>query len=202
VFVLSDLDGVLVDSTAAVERAWRDWAARHDIPYERIEPGIHGVPSRQTIAKYAPHVDIAAESAALDTRQARDTGGVVALPGAAELLARDHGTVAVVTSGNRDLATSRLQAAGLVPPPVFVTADQITNGKPDPEGYLLAAERLNADPAACVVIEDAPAGIQAGKSAGMTVIAVTTTHAPAELTEADEVMTDLSELAAYLATPS
>ena len=130
---------------------------------------MHGVPSRQTIANIAPHLDVAAESTALDSRQARDTDGIVALPGAADFLARDPATIAVVTSGNRDLASSRLSMSGLEPPPVFVTADQITNGKPDPEGYLLAAERLGADPADCIVIEDAPAGIEAGKAAGMRV---------------------------------
>jgi sugar-phosphatase len=194
-YLLSDLDGVLVDSTAAVERAWRDWAESRGVPFEDIEPRMHGVPSKQTIAAVAPHLDAAAESEALDSRQADDDDGIVALPGAAELLAGEYGTpVAVVTSGRRDLATSRLHMSGLEPPEVFVTADQITNGKPDPEGYLLAASRLGANPADCVVIEDAPAGIAAGKAAGMRVVAVTTTHEAAELGDADEVIADLSHL--------
>jgi sugar-phosphatase len=198
-YLLSDLDGVLVDSTASVERAWRDWAASRGVDFELVVPGMHGVPSKQTIAAVAPQLDADAESAALDTRQAHDPEGIVALPGAAELLAGDYGgPVAVVTSGRRDLATNRLRMSGLEPPDVFVTSDQVTHGKPDPEGYLLAAKRLGADPADCVVIEDAPAGIAAGKAAGMRVIAVLTTHEAVDLHEADEVIPNLAALGEVL----
>ena len=193
--LLSDLDGVLVDSSASVERAWRGWAARHAIPFGAIEPVLHGVPSRQTIARFAPHLDAERESQALDREQAEDVDGVAALPGAAVLLTGGYGRrFAIVTSCDERLARARLDAARLPAPPVTITPDLVTRGKPDPEAYLVAAERLSAGPRECVVIEDAPAGVAAGRAAGMRVVAVTTTHHSGELREADAVIADLREL--------
>jgi mannitol-1-/sugar-/sorbitol-6-phosphatase len=195
--ILSDLDGVLVDSTAAVERAWRRWAGEHDIPFGAIEPRMHGVPSRQTVAVVAPELDAARESASIDLGQAEDLDGIAALPGAEALLAGGYARrYAVVTSGDRRLARARLGAAGLPVPSVLITSDMVERGKPDPEAYLLGADRLGADPADCVVVEDAPAGIAAARAAGMRVVAVTTTHAPDDLCEADAVIADLRDLPA------
>jgi mannitol-1-/sugar-/sorbitol-6-phosphatase len=197
--ILSDLDGVLVDSTAAVERAWRRWAAEHEIPFGAIEPGIHGVPSRYTIARVAPHLDVARESRRLDRAQADDVEGVAALPGAAVLLTGGYARrFAIVTSCDDRLARSRLDAARLPVPPVMVTSDMVERGKPDPAAYLLGAERMGADPADCVVVEDAPAGIEAGCAAGMRVVAVTTTHRADELAAAGDVIADLRDLPAVL----
>jgi sugar-phosphatase len=197
--ILSDLDGVLVDSTAAVERAWRRWAGQHDIPFGAIEQRMHGVPSRQTVAVVAPELDAALESASIDGGQAEDLDGIAALPGADVLLAGGYvRRYAVVTSGDQRLARARLGAAGLPVPPVMITSDMVERGKPDPEAYLLGAERMGAEPAACVVVEDAPAGIAAARAAGMRVVAVTTTHSPAELREADAIIADLRELPAAL----
>ncbi len=182
--VLSDLDGVLVDSTGSVERTWRAWAARVGLPESALEGHMHGHPSAQVIAMVAPELDVARESAWVEAAQVDDVEGIQALPGAAELLARS-GPLAIVTSCTPALAASRLGAAGLPTPAHLVTVDRVARGKPAPDGYLLAARELGVDPARCVVVEDAPAGVQAGKAAGMTVLAVLTTHPEAALGAAD-----------------
>jgi sugar-phosphatase len=178
--ILSDLDGVLVDSHASIMRAWRWWGALHGVESAAIEGVQHGRPSGEVIAALVPDVDADAESRAIDLRQADDTDGVFALPGARELLAGAD-PVAVVTSCTVPLATARLRAAGLPVPEVLVTPERLLRGKPDPEGYRLAASALGAQPADCVVFEDAPAGIEAGRAAGMHVVGITTTHAAEEL---------------------
>ncbi len=185
--ILSDLDGVLVDSHASIMRAWRWWGRANDVEDSAIEAVQQGRPSGEVIAALAPHLDAARESTAIDLRQAEDTDGVIALPGAADLLdGRAPGPVAVVTSCTVPLATARLRAAGLIAPPVLVTPERLQRGKPDPEGYLLAARELGADPADCVVLEDAPAGVEAGRAAGMHVVGVLTTHAAEDLARAHE----------------
>lgn len=191
--ILSDLDGVLVDSHASVMRAWAWWAAEHGIAGDPEEWVQHGRPSGSLIAELRPDLDTAAESAAIDARQTRDVDGVVALPGAAELLAPGGPRpLAVVTSGIVPLATARLRAAGLAVPEVLITPERVTRPKPDPEPYLLAARELGVDPADCVVLEDAPAGLAAGRAAGMHVVGITTTHPAAEL-DADEHAADVGE---------
>jgi mannitol-1-/sugar-/sorbitol-6-phosphatase len=178
--ILSDLDGVLVDSHESIMRAWRWWGAEHGVEAAAIEGVQHGRPSGEIIALLAPGLDAAAESRAIDLRQADDVDGVIALPGAHELFAGPD-PVAIVTSCTVPLATARLRAAGLAVPDVLVTPERLSRGKPDPEGYLLAARELRAAPADCVVLEDAPAGIEAGRAAGMHVVGITTTHDPDEL---------------------
>jgi mannitol-1-/sugar-/sorbitol-6-phosphatase len=178
--ILSDLDGVLVDSQAAIMRAWHTWGARNGIATAAIDALPHGRPSREVIEILAPHLDPAAESLVVERLEVGDTDGIVALPGAHALFA-GRGPVAVVTSGTLPLATARLRRVGLPVPSVLVTPERLTRGKPDPEGYLLAARELGADPADCIVLEDAPAGVQAGRAAGMQVVGITTTHDPAEL---------------------
>jgi mannitol-1-/sugar-/sorbitol-6-phosphatase len=193
--ILSDLDGVLVDSQAAIMRAWRSWGTQRGIATAAIEAIPHGRPSREVIALLAPHLDPAAESLAVEALEVEDTEGLVALPGAHALFALGE-PVAVVTSGTHPLATTRLRSVGLPVPDVLVTPERISRGKPDPEGYLLAAHELGVAPADCVVLEDAPAGLQAGRAAGMHVVGITTTHAPAEL-DADELA---PSIAAWLAS--
>lgn len=189
--VLSDVDGVLVDSTAAVERAWRWWTAeRAGDPglYDRIH---HGRPARAIIADLAPpHLDVAAEAAVMEERESTDVAGVVPLPGAADLLARED--VAIVTSCTRPLLDARLREAGLVAPRVTITADMVATGKPAPDGYLLAARELGVDPAACTVLEDAPAGVAAGRAAGARVVGVLTTHGEDDLAAAHGLVDDVA----------
>jgi mannitol-1-/sugar-/sorbitol-6-phosphatase len=186
--VLSDLDGVLVDSGAEVERVWREWAVEQGLDPDDVGPASHGVPGVQVIEQVAPHLDAVAESARVDALHAQ-TGGR-ALPGAAELLA-SVSPLAVVTSCSPPLAAARFAAAGLAPPAVLITSDLTARGKPYPDPYLAAAAALGVPAEACLVIEDAPAGAAAARAAGMTVWAVTTTHDAAELSDADLVAADL-----------
>jgi sugar-phosphatase len=189
-FVLSDLDGVLVDSGDAIERVWRDWAVAQALDPEAVVRAMHGVPSRQVIERVAPHLDAAAESVRVDALHAA-TGGT-ALPGATALLhSAPAGRLAVVTSCSTALAHARLDAAGLPRPATLITSEMTARGKPHPDPYLAAAAALGAGTADCVVVEDAPAGISAGRAAGMTVWAVATTHARHELGQADRVEADL-----------
>jgi sugar-phosphatase len=197
--LLSDLDGVLVDSTVAVERSWRAFAARHGLDGNAVIEHAHGIPSAAVIAHVAPHVDVAAEAERVEREQVDDVAGVRALPGARELLEAPPARFAVVTSCTAALAAARLAAAGLPTPAILVTADRLRRGKPDPEGYLMAAGLLGVDPAACLVLEDAPAGVAAGRAAGMTVAAVLSTHAASDLGEAHHVVAGVSEALALLA---
>jgi sugar-phosphatase len=170
--VLSDLDGVLVDSRGAIERGWRLWAAERGLPEPAAE-ALHGRTSAAVIAYLAPHLDPTAEAIVVERIQTERGGAVAALPGAADLLTRwPHDRLAIVTSGTRGLATTRLRAAGLPVPEVLISADRVSRGKPDPEGYLLAARELGVEPSDCVVIEDAPAGVEAGLAAGMHVVGI------------------------------
>jgi mannitol-1-/sugar-/sorbitol-6-phosphatase len=178
--ILSDLDGVLVDSQAAIMRAWHTWGAQNGIAREAIDSIVHGRPSREVIRTIAPHLDAVAEAHTVEALEVDDVEGIVALPGAHALFAR-HEPVAVVTSGTLPLATARLRTVGLPVPAVLVTPERLSRGKPDPEGYLLAARELGFEPADCVVFEDAPAGVDAGRAAGMHVVGITTTHDPADL---------------------
>jgi len=193
--VLSDLDGVLVDSGDEVERIWREWAVERGLDPDEVGRTSHGVPGVQVIERWAPELDPVAESTRLDELHA-ETGGT-ALPGAAQLLA-SVSPLAVVTSCTPPLAAARFSAAGLQPPALIVTADLTPRGKPHPDPYLAAARALGVAPQDCLVIEDAPAGIAAGRAAGATVWAVTTTHAEAELSAADAVVGGLPEIVARL----
>jgi sugar-phosphatase len=178
--VLFDLDGTLVDSTAAVIRAWRVTAAKLDIPFAAFEPYLHGIPGDQVMATVAPHLapeQIDELSQWMLASEAQDTDGVVAAPGAADALDGLPPTRwAIVTSGDTRLATARIAAAGLPMPAVLVTIDGVRKGKPDPEPYLQAAARLGFAPARCLVVEDAPAGVESGQRAGMPVLGVLTTY--------------------------
>jgi mannitol-1-/sugar-/sorbitol-6-phosphatase len=186
--VLSDLDGVLVASGAEIERVWREWAVSHDLDADEMVRATHGVPAAPVIARVAPWLDPVAEAAHVDRLHAA-TGGV-ALPGAAELLALVS-PLAVVTSCSPPLAAARFAAAGLKPPEVLITNDLTERGKPHPDPYLAAAAALGVAPEECLVVEDAPAGVAAGRAAGATVWAVETTHSAPELSAASRVCADL-----------
>ncbi len=180
--MLFDLDGVLIDSTPAVTRVWRRWALERGFDPEEVVAHAHGRPSLSTIREYLPDADHAAENREVERREIEDLEGVVPLPGALELLANlpaDRWTI--VTSCTRALAEVRVKAAGLPVPHRFITSDDITHGKPHPEPYLTAANILGMPISECVVCEDAPAGVQAGKSAGAKVIAFPTTSSAAHL---------------------
>jgi sugar-phosphatase len=180
------MDGVLVDSTAAIARVWARWAARYNMDPVAVTALAHGRTSRASIQDLLPN-----ESPELHVEEDRwmlraeieDVADVVALPGARELLAAvPIAQRVVVTSAARNLAELRLRAAGvwdLVHH--LVTSSDIQNGKPHPEPYLKGAAALQLPPADCVVIEDAASGTRSGKSAGARVLAIRTTSTDADL---------------------
>jgi mannitol-1-/sugar-/sorbitol-6-phosphatase len=193
--VLFDLDGVLVDSTRSVARQWRIWAHERGIDEEKVIAVAHGVRAVEVIRIVAPHLDAVAEVRKLESREAADHDGVAVMPGAADLVrAIPEGRWGVVTSGTRHLATQRLLLAGIPVPKVMITADDVVNGKPHPEPYLKGAELLGASPAECMVIEDAPAGIQSAHAGGMKVIGLTSTYPASALSEADTVVQNLAQI--------
>ena len=172
--VLFDMDGTLVDSTAIVEQVWSEFAGRYGLDIEEILRTSHGVQAKDTVRRFAPAgADIDALAEELGEMERTRTDGIVALPGAAELLrSLPADAVAMVTSADRVLAGVRMHAAGLGMPATTVTSEAVTRGKPDPEGYLTAAGLLGAEPADVVVFEDAPAGIASARAAGMRTVVV------------------------------
>jgi mannitol-1-/sugar-/sorbitol-6-phosphatase len=177
--VLFDMDGTLVDSTAIVELAWGRWAARHGIPLEAVLSFAHGRPTMATLKHFFPARDHTEEREEMDRYEETQLEGILAVPGAMQVLhALQNQSWAIVTSAWRTLAEARVLAAGLPLPKVIVPIDEIRNGKPHPEGFLQAAERLGVVPKECLVFEDTRPGIEAGVSAGMQVVALLTT-APA-----------------------
>jgi len=183
--VLFDLDGVLVDSTPAVARVWAGWAREHGFNPDEVVKKAHGRPSITTIRELLPHADHTAEDREVERREIADVEGVIPLPGAMELLkALPLERWAIVTSCTRALANVRIAAAGLPRPRHLVTSTDVKHGKPNPEPYLKGAQMLGAPANECIVIEDAPAGICAGKAAGACVLALRTTASDAELQQA------------------
>jgi sugar-phosphatase len=196
--IVFDLDGVLVDSYAVVERAWRRWANEVGLDADDVAAVVHGRPGRDVIRELAPRRDVEADLARVDAWEA-DLDGVVVVPGARACLEiAQRGPWAIVTSGSRQVATRRLTAFDLPTPRILITADDVTRGKPDPQPYDKASQALGIAPSDCTVIEDTPAGVAAAKAAGMTVVAVATTHAPAALAAADDVVADMDAVAARL----
>ncbi|SPM36028.1 Beta-phosphoglucomutase or related phosphatase, HAD superfamily [Mycobacterium rhizamassiliense] len=192
--ILFDIDGTLIDSTATVEQSWRTWAKEYGVDYEEVLKVCHGRRTEDTVARFVgPHDLVAATARQLALQELADFDGVLELPGARRLLdALPHSLWAAVTSGPRSLMAARLAAAGLPAPKLLIGAEDVSNGKPNPESYLKAAAALGVEAHECLVVEDAPAGVGAGRAAGAQVLAVTTTHRAAELADADVVVTDLS----------
>ncbi len=187
--VLFDVDGVLVDSRAVVERIWEFWAARHGLDPRGIVQRAHGRRTIETIRALAPHLDADAEKAWLESAELQDTADLVALPGAAAVLAAvPDPRRALVTSGGRALALTRMRAAELPVPSVLVAAEDVEHGKPAPDCYALAARRVGRGASECVVVEDTPAGVAAGRAAGARVIALTTTFPASDLHEASVIV--------------
>jgi mannitol-1-/sugar-/sorbitol-6-phosphatase len=183
--LLFDLDGVLIDSTPAVARVWRRWAVERGFNPDEVVARAHGRPSLTTVREYLPGANHEAENKEVERREIADLEGVVPLPGALDLLASlpaDRWTI--VTSCTRRLAEVRITAAGLPLPAQMITSSDINNGKPDPEPYLKGASVLGFSPADCIVLEDVPAGVRAGKAAGAKVVAFPSTVSGAKLQQA------------------
>ncbi|MDG9718252.1 HAD family hydrolase [Streptomyces sp. DH24] len=198
--MLFDNDGTLVSSLESVERCWTRWAGEYGITAEAFAAvELHGRTAAEVAADLLPAAVVPEAVARIEQLEVEDVpgGGVRLLPGTRDFLAAlPADRWAVVTSATRRLAEARLAAVGILPK-TLVAADDVTHGKPDPEPYLLAARSLGVDPAGCVVFEDAPAGLRAGRAAGMTTVALATTH-PAHELDADLVVPDLSALSALV----
>jgi sugar-phosphatase len=185
--LIFDMDGTLVDSTSFIARLWRQWAARHGLDPDIVLRASPGRRTIETIRRFAPAgVDVEAEAALLASAAAEEAEGLRPVAGAPALLgALPRAKWAVVTSAERRLAEKWLRQAGLPVPDVLVSAEDVTVGKPDPEGFLRAAGQLGHAPADIVVFEDAPSGLAAGYAAGARVIALASTLGAAELDSHD-----------------
>jgi mannitol-1-/sugar-/sorbitol-6-phosphatase len=202
--LLFDMDGVLVDSTPAVARVWRQWAIEHGFNPEEVVAAAHGRPSLATVRDYLPNADHQAENREVERREIEDLEGLVPLPGAVDLLASlppDRWTI--VTSCTSRLAEVRLRASGLPVPGRMITSNDITHGKPHPEPYTKGAFLLGFPAEDCIVVEDAPAGIRAGKAAGARVIALGTTAEESALrgADADWILNNCADIRLTSATP-
>lgn len=186
---------MLVDSREVVERTWRRWARRHEIDAEQFIRVAHGRRARDTLRDIDPRFATDAEVAWFDAAEMTDVDGLHAVRGVKHFLSRlPPSQWGIVTSCSRSLAELRLGAGGLPRPNVFVVSEDVKVGKPAPDGYRLGAQRLGLDPAACIVFEDAPAGIAAAHAAGATVVALTTTHDPDQLRHAAAMLADFSDV--------
>jgi sugar-phosphatase len=174
--LLFDMDGVLIDSTPAVDRVWTRWAIKHGLEPREVVKRAHGRPSIANVRDYLPGADHEAENRIIERAEMEDLEDVAPLPGVCELLSSlPNDRWAIVTSSTKPLAEVRLRVAGLPKPSVLVTSSDIVNGKPHPEPYMKAAAKLGFATSNCSVFEDAPAGVQAGKAAGSRVVALRTT---------------------------
>jgi sugar-phosphatase len=192
--ILFDLDGVLLDSTRVVAEQYTRWAREHGLDPAEVMKAAHGVRTVEVVQRVAPHLDAVAETKKIEDREAA-ADGIVPIPGAVALLnSIPRGRWCVVTSGTRYLATTRMRKFGIPVPEILVTADDVKNGKPDPEPYRKGAELLNLNPSACIVVEDAPAGIRSAHAAGMKVISLPSTYPVSELHEADVIVPGLPSI--------
>jgi sugar-phosphatase len=178
---------------------WRTWAAQHGLDPDRIASLAHGRRSIETIRAVAPELDAEKENVIVEQMEIYDKEGVMALPGAAELVAQlPPNRFAIVTSATRPLAVARLGYAGIPVPQHMITADDVIHGKPSPEPFLKGAALLGFAPADCLVFEDSPAGIASARSAGMKAIALQTTYSAGKLQAANAIIGNLADVKATL----
>lgn len=175
---LFDMDGTLINSIASANAVWTQWANAHGIEPEYLLQFMHGVRAVDTIRRLnVPGMDVEREADLVTQAEIDSTEGIVAIKGAVALLrSLPADRWAVVTSAPRVLAERRLEVAGIPKPRVLVTAEDVTRGKPAPDGYLLAARRLDVDARNCLAWEDAPAGIAAAEAAGADIVVISATH--------------------------
>ena len=175
---LFDMDGTILNSIAAAERVWGRWALRQGLDLEAFLPTMHGKRGIDTISGLnLPGIDPVTEAEEILRGEIEDVEGVIAIDGAADFLASlPPNRWAIVTSAPIDLARARLATAGIPQPTIMVTAEDVSVGKPDPQGYLLGAERIGASASEMLVFEDVQAGVAAGEAAGADVMVITATH--------------------------
>ncbi len=193
------MDGVLVSSIGSVNRCWRRWAAIYEVPGAESYDVPHGMRAIEIVKQLRPDIDPIEGLRVIEDMEMEDTADLVVLPGVRELLASlPKDRWAIVTSATKRLLLGRLEAAGLPVPERIISADMVERGKPDPEPYRRGAELLGFGSAECVVVEDAPAGVGAGKAAGSRVLAVLGTHQAHELAAADWITPSLTGLSAVV----
>ncbi len=192
--VLFDVDGVLLDSYAGYREVWSRWCVLREVDLELAWAATHGRRPVETVAEVAPHLTPEGEYVVLKALLGEVGDLFPAFTGAAPLLQTlPSESWGVVTSGQRHTVLARFKAHGLPEPSVLLDGDDVAEGKPSPEGYLTAARLLGVRPIDCLVVEDAPAGVRAGKAAGMTVLAIASTHRPDDLSSADDVVLSLAD---------
>lgn len=190
--LLFDMDGVLISSIGSVVRCWRIWAQRHGVPNAETYMVPHGMRAIEIVKSLRPDMDPMEGLREIEDLEIEDTADLVVLPGAKELLGSlPPERWAIVTSATRRLMLGRLEVAGLPAPERIISADDVERGKPDPEPYRRGAELLGCRPEECIVVEDAPSGVGAGKAAGARVLGVLGTHTLEELHDADWVVRSL-----------
>ena len=191
--ILFDMDGILISSLGSVERSWTKWALMRGVDPEHACRIAHGRRAIETVAMLRPDLDSAAELRVIEEIEIADGDGLSVLPGVLKLLAViPANRWTVVTSATYRLAHERLALAGIPVPTRFISADSVTQGKPNPTPFLAGAALLNLDPKDCVVIEDSPSGAIAGRAAGCTVVGTTFSHSPEELAAAHYLIKDLT----------
>lgn len=197
--VLFDVDGVLVDSYAGYREVWSRWCDLRQVDLQLAWAATHGRRPVETVAEVAPHLVAQDEYVVLQQLLGEVGNRFPVFAAAAPLLsALPPDAWGVVTSGQRSTVLARFRAGSLPCPSVLVDGDDVVHGKPSPEGYLTAAAQIGADPSECLVVEDAPAGIRAGRAAGMTVLAISSTHAPEELSYAHTVVPSLAHAGPHI----
>ena len=194
--VLFDVDGVLLDSVAAHQAVWRRWATERGLDPVAVAMASHGRRPEDTVALVAPALDPATERAALDKLTRASGVPVRAGAGAAGLLrSLPNGRWAIVTSGSAWYVREAFRRCQLPLPAVQVYGEDVAAAKPAPDGYLLACRQLAARPMDCLVVEDSPAGVQAGKQAGCPVLVLSGHRPDGALAAADVWAADLAEAA-------
>ena len=190
--ILFDMDGVLISSIGSVVRCWRQWAEHYDVPNAEIYEVPHGMRAIEIVKELRPDIDPQEGLRVIEDMEMEDVSGLTVLPGVRTLLASlPLDRWAIVTSATHRLLIRRLEVAGLPIPQRIISADMVERGKPDPEPYRRGAELLGLPPAECLVVEDAPSGVGAGKAAGCRVLGVLGTHSAEDLSEATWIVPSL-----------
>jgi sugar-phosphatase len=193
--ILFDMDGVLISSIGSVVRCWQRWAAIYGIPDAETYMVPHGVRAVDIVKSLRPDIDPEEGLRTIEDMEVEDMADLTVLPGVKKLLeGLPLERWAIVTSATQRLLLARLKAAGLPIPERIISGDMVERGKPDPEPYRRGAELLGFRPGECIVVEDAPSGVGAGKAAGARVLAVLGTHTAEELKQADWIIASLEEL--------
>jgi sugar-phosphatase len=195
--ILFDMDGVLVSSLGSVERSWAKWGEMRDVDAALAIKTAHGQRAIDTIRRLRPDLNDIEELKLIEEIEIADKEDIQVLAGVQNMLAalpQKYWTI--VTSATEKLARARLEYAGFTVPERIITADMVTQGKPNPEPYLRGAALLGQKPKDCLVIEDSTSGAIAGHAAGCKVLATLFSHTVESLTAADWIVQSLETVQA------